>query len=164
MPPPAVPAAALADPAATTRSAVTLLAFASFFSGAALRICDGLLPRLAADFSAAPSRTNGGLIGPLRYDELAPAFPKVIDGMAIDKAIAPKIFFMSVSVKSKRKRRLHATRGGGVASSAGAPVRNVRSAAIGPLPTIGLVNGAAAGVTATAMHIAPQHAMSSDPS
>lgn len=45
--------AALADPAAT-RSAVTLLAIASFFSGAALRICDGLLPRLAADFAITP--------------------------------------------------------------------------------------------------------------
>jgi predicted MFS family arabinose efflux permease len=29
---------------------VTLLALAAFFSGAALRICDGLIPRLAADF------------------------------------------------------------------------------------------------------------------
>lgn len=38
------------DPVAATRSAVTLLALAAFFSGAALRICDGLLPRLAADF------------------------------------------------------------------------------------------------------------------
>lgn len=38
------------DPVAGTRSTVTLLAFAAFFSGAALRICDGLLPRLAADF------------------------------------------------------------------------------------------------------------------
>lgn len=54
MPPPAVPAASRADPAAATRSAVTLLAFASFFSGAALRICDGLLPRLAADFGITP--------------------------------------------------------------------------------------------------------------
>ncbi|HET8748667.1 MAG TPA: MFS transporter [Ramlibacter sp.] len=33
------------------RAAVLLLSIASFFSGAALRICDGLLPRLAADFS-----------------------------------------------------------------------------------------------------------------
>lgn len=32
------------------RAAVTLLSFASFFSGAALRICDGLLVRLATDF------------------------------------------------------------------------------------------------------------------
>ena len=32
------------------RAAVNLLAIAAFFSGAALRICDGLLPRLAADF------------------------------------------------------------------------------------------------------------------
>jgi predicted MFS family arabinose efflux permease len=33
---------------------VTLLAIASFFSGAALRICDGLLPRLAGDFAITP--------------------------------------------------------------------------------------------------------------
>lgn len=38
----------------TTASTVTLLALASFFSGAALRICDGLLPRLAADFAVTP--------------------------------------------------------------------------------------------------------------
>lgn len=36
---------------AATRSAVTLLALSAFFSGAALRVCDGLLPRLASDFS-----------------------------------------------------------------------------------------------------------------
>ena len=35
-------------------SAITLLALAGFFSGAALRICDGLLPRLAADFGTTP--------------------------------------------------------------------------------------------------------------
>jgi predicted MFS family arabinose efflux permease len=35
---------------AATRAAVNLLSIASFFSGAALRICDGLLPRLASDF------------------------------------------------------------------------------------------------------------------
>jgi predicted MFS family arabinose efflux permease len=39
------------DNEAATRAAVTLLSFASFFSGAALRICDGLLPRLASDFA-----------------------------------------------------------------------------------------------------------------
>jgi predicted MFS family arabinose efflux permease len=36
---------------AATRAAVTLLSVAGFCSGAALRICDGLLPRLAADFA-----------------------------------------------------------------------------------------------------------------
>ena len=39
-----------ADTAAATCAAVNLLAFAGFFSGAALRICDGLLPRLGSDF------------------------------------------------------------------------------------------------------------------
>jgi predicted MFS family arabinose efflux permease len=45
---------AVASPAsdheAAIRAAVTLLSFAAFFSGAALRICDGLLPRLASDY------------------------------------------------------------------------------------------------------------------
>ena len=49
-------ASAASTPAddAATRAAVVLLAVAAFFSGAALRICDGLLPRLAADFSVTP--------------------------------------------------------------------------------------------------------------
>ena len=46
-------------------------------------------PRLAADFSAAPSRTNGGLIGPIRYDELAPEFQKLIDVMAVGDVTEP---------------------------------------------------------------------------
>jgi predicted MFS family arabinose efflux permease len=47
VPSPAAPAAV----SASTRTTVALLAVASFFSGAALRICDGLLPRLGAEFS-----------------------------------------------------------------------------------------------------------------
>jgi predicted MFS family arabinose efflux permease len=42
------------DTDAATRAAVNLLSIASFFSGAALRICDGLLPRLAHDFGVTP--------------------------------------------------------------------------------------------------------------
>src|SRR5205085_3786357 len=42
------------DAATATRAAVVLLALAGFFSGAALRICDGLLPRLASDFGITP--------------------------------------------------------------------------------------------------------------
>ncbi|MCC2673645.1 MAG: putative rane transport protein [Ramlibacter sp.] len=44
------------DPAspAAIRAAITLLSLAAFFSGAALRICDGLLPRLASDFGVTP--------------------------------------------------------------------------------------------------------------
>lgn len=46
---PAAPtAAAVLAPA--TRAAITLLALSAFFSGAALRLCDGLIPRLARDF------------------------------------------------------------------------------------------------------------------
>ncbi|MDB5861109.1 MAG: putative rane transport protein [Ramlibacter sp.] len=44
------PASTAPAPAAGIRAAVTLLSLAAFFSGAALRICDGLLPRLSRDF------------------------------------------------------------------------------------------------------------------
>ena len=50
---PAASTPAMASDAAT-RAAVNLLSIASFFSGAALRICDGLLPRLASDFGVTP--------------------------------------------------------------------------------------------------------------
>jgi predicted MFS family arabinose efflux permease len=51
VPSPAVPSTTTgADVEAATAAAVTLLATACFFSGAAVRICDGLLPRLASDF------------------------------------------------------------------------------------------------------------------
>src|SRR5688572_18060356 len=46
-------------------------------------------PRMAADFSAAPSRANGGLIGPLRQDELAPAFQKVLEPMKVGDVTEP---------------------------------------------------------------------------
>lgn len=46
-------------------------------------------PRLAADFSAAPSRANGGLIGPLKHDELAPAFQKLLDAMKVGDITEP---------------------------------------------------------------------------
>ena len=42
---------------------VTLLASAAFFSGAALRICDSLLPRLARDFSVTPGAAGWVIIG-----------------------------------------------------------------------------------------------------
>jgi len=47
---PATVAAAPA-PSGAVRSAILLLSLAGFFSGAALRICDGLIPRIASDFS-----------------------------------------------------------------------------------------------------------------
>lgn len=42
---------------------VALLAAAAFFSGAALRICDSLLPRLAADFALTPGVAGQVIIG-----------------------------------------------------------------------------------------------------
>ncbi len=48
------PDAVRPDDAASLRSTVLLLALAAFFSGAALRLCDGLLPRLALDFAVSP--------------------------------------------------------------------------------------------------------------
>lgn len=41
---------------------VTLLAFAAFFSGAALRVCDGLIPRLAQDFQLTTGQAGGAVI------------------------------------------------------------------------------------------------------
>jgi parvulin-like peptidyl-prolyl isomerase len=39
--------------------------------------------RLAADASDAPSRANGGLIGPFKHDELAPALQGVVDALKV---------------------------------------------------------------------------------
>lgn len=57
---PAVPAPAAAS-ASAIRAAIFLLSVAAFFSGTALRICDGLLPRLASDFSITPG-TAGSVV------------------------------------------------------------------------------------------------------
>ncbi len=46
-----------------TDTTVTLLASAAFFSGAALRICDSMLPRLAADFGLTPGAAGAVIIG-----------------------------------------------------------------------------------------------------
>ena len=40
-------------------------------------------PRLAAELSAAPSRANGGLIGPIKRNELAPSLQSQIDRMKV---------------------------------------------------------------------------------
>lgn len=52
------PALSFAALPPATRSAVTLLSLAAFFSGAALRICDGLLPRLGQDFGITPGQAG----------------------------------------------------------------------------------------------------------
>jgi len=39
--------------------------------------------RLAAEMSAAPSKANGGLVGPLKEDDLAPALQKQINAMKV---------------------------------------------------------------------------------
>ena len=39
--------------------------------------------RLAAEMSDAPSKANGGLIGPIKRDELAPALQKLLDAMKV---------------------------------------------------------------------------------
>lgn len=49
-------------PARTTHSTITLLAVAAFFSGAAIRLCDGLIPRLANDFAITPGRAGAVVI------------------------------------------------------------------------------------------------------
>ncbi|MDB5944062.1 MAG: putative rane transport protein [Ramlibacter sp.] len=48
---------------ARAETTVTLLAVAAFFSGAALRICDALLPRLASDFAITPGAAGQVIIG-----------------------------------------------------------------------------------------------------
>ena len=50
-------------PAARADTTVLLLASAAFFSGAALRICDSLLPRLAGDFGLTPGAAGAVIIG-----------------------------------------------------------------------------------------------------
>ena len=46
-------------------------------------------PRLAADFPTPPRRANGGLIGPIRQDELAPAFQKRLEPMKVGDVTEP---------------------------------------------------------------------------
>jgi peptidyl-prolyl cis-trans isomerase SurA len=45
--------------------------------------------KVAAEVSASPSKTNGGLIGPISYDELAPALQKLVDGLKIGDISEP---------------------------------------------------------------------------
>jgi len=40
-------------------------------------------PKVAAEISAAPSKANGGLIGPISYDEIAPALQQLLDKMQV---------------------------------------------------------------------------------
>jgi len=40
-------------------------------------------PRMAAEFSASPSKANGGLIGPIRSDELAPQLQEILGKVKI---------------------------------------------------------------------------------
>src|SRR5215212_2712946 len=49
-------------PAPRGNTTITLLACAAFFSGAALRICDALLPRLAHDFDRTPGAAGQVII------------------------------------------------------------------------------------------------------
>lgn len=45
--------------------------------------------RLAADVSDAPSKANGGLVGPINHDELAPALQVLVDGMKVGDISQP---------------------------------------------------------------------------
>jgi len=45
--------------------------------------------RLAADFSAAPSKANGGLIGPINHDELDPRLQKELDALPVGGVTEP---------------------------------------------------------------------------
>jgi parvulin-like peptidyl-prolyl isomerase len=45
--------------------------------------------RLAAEVSDSSSKTNGGLIGPINYEEISPAMPKVLDGLKVGDVSEP---------------------------------------------------------------------------
>jgi len=45
--------------------------------------------RLAADFSASASKANGGLIGPIKHDELDPRLQKILDAMQVGDVSEP---------------------------------------------------------------------------
>jgi len=45
--------------------------------------------KVAGEISTSPSKANGGLIGPVKYDELSPALQKLVDGMKIGDISAP---------------------------------------------------------------------------
>jgi len=45
--------------------------------------------RLAGDFSAAASKANGGLIGPIKEDELDPRLQKVLDALKVGEVTEP---------------------------------------------------------------------------
>jgi len=45
--------------------------------------------KLAADVSDSPSRANGGLIGPIKLDDLSLELRKIIEGMKIGEVSAP---------------------------------------------------------------------------
>jgi parvulin-like peptidyl-prolyl isomerase len=65
--------------------------------------------RLAAEFSVSPSKANGGLIGPLNHDELAPALQKIIDaakvGDVLDILRVPR-GYQIVKVESRTETRV----------------------------------------------------------
>ncbi|MEJ7930678.1 MFS transporter [Ramlibacter sp. AN1015] len=56
LPPPELAAAR------ATATTIALLSLAAFFSGAAIRLCDGLIPRLGADFGITPGRAGAVVI------------------------------------------------------------------------------------------------------
>lgn len=45
--------------------------------------------KVAGEVSAAASKTNGGLIGPIRYEELNPALQKMVDGLKVGDISQP---------------------------------------------------------------------------
>lgn len=52
-------------------------------------LADEPFPRLAGELSDAPSKANGGLIGPISHDELAPALQQIIDRMKVGQVTEP---------------------------------------------------------------------------
>ena len=83
-------------PAPTSRNvhaAVLILAAASFFAGAALRICDGLIPRLAADFGISHGAAGRVVIVfAMAYSVMQLAFGPLGDRFGKVRLIAAALF------------------------------------------------------------------------
>ena len=83
------------------------------------RLLDGEpFARLAADFSASPSKANGGLIGPINHDELDPRLQKMLDAMQVGDVTEPirtqrgyQLLKLETAHRDARARRSQQARG-----------------------------------------------------
>lgn len=84
-------------PAPRADASVRLLAAAAFFSGAALRICDSLLPRLGRDFGLTPGAAGQVIIGfAVAYGLMQLVFGPLADRYGKARLICAALFGSSV--------------------------------------------------------------------